>query len=87
MTPLQLEERIANDFKYHAPPHKVVGDLHDRVRTNLGNQAQELADMLPRGRELETALSKLEEAMFWANAAIARNHEFILHRAGVPSGE
>lgn len=30
-------------------------------------------DLCPDSREKEIAISKLEEAMFWANASIARN--------------
>jgi hypothetical protein len=34
-----------------------------------------LVERCPEGRELSLALSNLEEVMFWANAAIARNQK------------
>lgn len=43
------------------------------VRAYLGQMAQEFDMILPIGREKSLVMTKLEEAMFWANAAIARN--------------
>lgn len=65
---------IDNRFEYHPPsPEKIR--QHERVRSYLRQMAHEFADSLPAGREKSLALTKLEEAMFWANAAIARAPE------------
>lgn len=39
------------------------------------SEAVWLLGICPDSRELSTALTKLEEAVFWANAAIARNEK------------
>lgn len=67
-----LSVRIQNDFTYH-PATPETGGRHDMVRSILGGVAKNLAANLPEGRELSLVLTKLEEAMFWANAAIARS--------------
>ena len=65
-------ERLDNNFTYHAPSI----DQQERY-TMLRNLAHDLAlDIVkntPISREQSIALTKLEEAIFWANAAIARN--------------
>lgn len=67
-----LHERVVNDFKFH-PATDTTGPLHAKVRERLRETAFQLIELgVPEGRELSTCLSKLEEAMFWANAAIAR---------------
>jgi len=63
---------LDNRFRYHAPKDETTRDAHDRVRGMCGNLAYELDKMMPDGREAALALTKIEEAMFWANAAIAR---------------
>ena len=45
---------------------------HGSVRAACLELAHQLNDDLPEGREKSVAITKLEEAMFWANAAIAR---------------
>lgn len=63
---------LSNRFQYHAPStEKVV--VHTRVRTSINGLAEEFNLYIPEGREKSLALTKLEEAMFWANAAIARD--------------
>lgn len=65
---------IANRFDYHKPNAKKVLE-HETVRMQVGALAHEWDQSLPVGREQALALTKLEEAMFWANAAIARSNE------------
>ncbi|MGW0245070.1 Acb2/Tad1 domain-containing protein [Nocardia goodfellowii] len=63
---------IEHRFTYHPPsPEKV--SLHEEVRKILGSIAISLDVYLPPGRESALVQTKLEEAMFWANASIARN--------------
>lgn len=65
-------EEINHRFSYHEVQNT---ELLDTVRLNLEQVAGKLAKATPAGREQSLALTKLEEAMFWANAAIARNEE------------
>lgn len=70
---------ITNDelnrrFNYHQPNTQEKIDRHQRVRTACHAAAEDLivATGAP-SPEQTLAIRKLEEAMFWANAAIARN--------------
>jgi hypothetical protein len=66
-------EDIGNRFDYHAPDEEKQAK-HVKARSMLQAIAYEFGmNLLPEGREKSLALTKLEEAMFWANAAIARN--------------
>ncbi len=67
-----MHARIDNNFEYHTPTQEKI-ESHYIVRRSIGDLAHMLVNMLPESRELSLALTKLEEAMFWANAAIARN--------------
>jgi divalent metal cation (Fe/Co/Zn/Cd) transporter len=66
-----LHKRVRDDFQYH-PADAAKGVVHEEVRGELENVAHTIIQVCPEGRELSLALTKLEEAMFWANAAIAR---------------
>ena len=68
MTP----EDIENRFAFHAATTTKKRDEHTSVRQHCRRLADELNARLPEGREKAVAMTKLEEAMFWANAAIAR---------------
>lgn len=61
-------------FAHHPPKTSEVGQLHSSARQVLHGAAVQIATLVPPGREQSTALTKLEEAMFWANAGIARIH-------------
>lgn len=68
-----LKQRIKNDFTYHRPPIEVVPVFFD-----IREKAKELALLfeakVPGGRELHSALTRLEEAVMHANAGIARQY-------------
>lgn len=65
---------IKDRVTYHAPTEKAVS-LHGVVRSGTEGLMASFSDILPSCRESSLAITKLEEAMFWANAAIARNHD------------
>jgi hypothetical protein len=67
MTP----EEIDNRFTYHRPHGEVV-EMHEGARSQTRKLAEYMNEVLPEGREKSLVITKLEEALFWANAAIAR---------------
>lgn len=71
--PENLVKRIENDFTYHNPPAELVP-----VFKEIRDKAKELALLMeakvPHGRELSSALTRLEEAVMHANAGIARQY-------------
>ncbi len=66
-------ERLDLMFTYHPP------DSNDEIRryTMLRDAGRKLAQQVmlytPKSREQSLALTKIEEAIMWANASIARN--------------
>jgi len=62
---------IDNRFTYHAP----TGN-QPAIYTGIREAAKALAEFVnaqcPEGREKSLAITHLEEAVFWANASIAR---------------
>jgi hypothetical protein len=66
---LDLEKR----FTYHAPKGSSQVDRYAQIRNKAKTYAYEIKRMTPSSREQSLALTHLEEAVFWANAAIARN--------------
>ena len=59
-------------FKHHPPKDDKRAKDHEWARAALQRVAVDLDVGLPPGREKALAMTKLEEALFWANAAIAR---------------
>lgn len=66
-------EEIDNRFGYHPPRSQKRVGQHQVARNLFRNIAMSLVDLLPEGREKRTCITRLEEAMFWANAALARS--------------
>lgn len=64
---------LTNRFSYHPPQDEETVKQHERARATVLNTAYALEALLPNSREKSLATTKLEEALFWANAAIARN--------------
>lgn len=65
------EENIRKRFTY-IPPKPGQPQRYTQLRSTVLLFALEINETCPESREKSTALSKLEEAVMWANAAIAR---------------
>jgi hypothetical protein len=65
---------LYNRFRYHKPDATAARN-HEDVRDLFIHIAKDLDEVLPEGREKSLVITKLEEAMFWSNAAIARQTE------------
>lgn len=71
MTP-DVQKRLDSNFTYHKP-HGTQPERYVQIRQAGKQLAELLVRSCPQSRELSLALTKLEESVFWANAAIARN--------------
>lgn len=72
---MQLED-IDNRFQYHRP-NEATARKHQDVRILCHDVAENLNALLPEGREKSLAITHLEEAMFWANASLARANPLV----------
>lgn len=72
--PSQPDKRaqIENNFIYHAPKDGQT-EKYQQIRDKAKEFAHLIVDLTPVSREQSLALTELETATFWANAAIARN--------------
>ena len=59
-------------FTYHAPKEGQAMKYED-IRNKARLLAEFIDDTCPDSREKSLAITALEEAVMWANAAIARN--------------
>lgn len=64
--------QISIGFSYHAPKPDQI-PRYETLRDTARNFALEIAALTPRSREQALALTHLETAIMFANAAIARN--------------
>lgn len=63
---------LENRFTYH-PPTEAQAARYESIRHNAKSLGSYLCAHCPPSRELSLAITKLEECVMWANAAIARN--------------
>lgn len=66
----ELRQRIENDFTYHLPFSNQV-DRYTKLREKAKEYALLILELTPVSREQAIALTELETATFFANAAIA----------------
>jgi hypothetical protein len=69
-----MNAQFENNFNYHAPKEGQP-EKYETIRATLKAAAYKIDELCPNSREKSLAVTKLEEAMFWANAAIARSEE------------
>jgi len=63
---------IENDFSYHAPKEG-QSEVYAAIRGKIKEVVYYINEVAPDSREKSLSFTKLEEAVMWANAAIARN--------------
>ena len=67
-------DELENRFKYHPALDSETVSKHSSIRNECHALAMFINDVIPGdSREKSLAITKLEEAMMWANAAIARH--------------
>jgi hypothetical protein len=63
---------LANRFTYHAPKNGQA-ERYQQIRDAAHDLAKLLNNECPESREKSLAVTHLEDAVMWANAAIARH--------------
>ena len=66
-------DTIDNNFKYHAPKEGQP-EIYNIIRESGKAMAECIDRHCPGSREKSLAMTKLEESVMWANAAIARSN-------------
>jgi len=64
-------DELAVRFTYH-PPRLDQPDRYQEIRSAGLDMAAQVVAATPECREQSLAITAIEEAVFWANAAIAR---------------
>lgn len=66
------KEEIERNFTYH-PPREGQPAIYEALRAKAKELALLIDEHCPASRERSVAMTQLETAVFWANAAIARH--------------
>jgi hypothetical protein len=66
------KERLEKVFTYHPPKPDQI-PRYEGIRYHAKLTALDIMENVPPSRERSLALTSIETAVFWANAAIARN--------------
>jgi hypothetical protein len=64
---------LSKRFTYHPPTTEGKVEAYQRIREDARLMANTINTQAPESREKSLAITKLEETVMWANAAIARN--------------
>lgn len=70
---MAMSEELINRFKMHPAVTDEVRMLHTTIRDTCALFTSVIVSMTPQCREQSLAITKIEEAMFWATAAVARD--------------
>ncbi len=65
------QEVLDYNFVRHCPNEDQI-KRYDSIRSQIKKAAELINEICPEGREKEQAIVNIEQAMFWANASIAR---------------
>lgn len=71
MPPKISRDEVERRFTFHVSDN-AKAPYHESIRSGCQTLAGSLVEILPDCRETSLAITALEEAMFWANAALAR---------------
>ena len=63
-------KQVENSFTYHSPKSNQP-ERYLTLRDNAKTLAFDILHLVPPGREQSLAITKLEEAIMWANKGIA----------------
>jgi hypothetical protein len=66
------DDDLINRFTYH-PPKNDQTERYEKIRSHALYFAKLVNEHTPPSREQSLALTHLEDAVMWANAAIARH--------------
>ena len=69
----QLRSRIEHDFSYHAPSNSKQMEVYVDLRSKAKELAHLVISSTPISREQSLSITNIEQAVMWANAAVARN--------------
>ena len=67
-----MGSQLDNVYTYHAP-YGTQQDRYVDLRAKGKELAQLITDLTPQSREQSVALTNVQQAIMWANAAIAIN--------------
>ena len=65
-------KKLETTYVYHEPINDQIA-RYKIIRSNGKSLASHIINLCPESRERSLALTKVEEAVMWANSAIARN--------------
>lgn len=69
---MSKKDQIEKAFTYHAP-REGQPEVYVEIRQKAKEFACTVLALCPDSREQSLALTKIEEAVMWANAGVARN--------------